>query len=277
MNRILIAAAFLVSTLLTCALAPSVASADPSFSNLSQTDYDNIVRDLSANGAFHSVTPPSSMGQILGIEVGLAAGITKTPHIDELVRRNGGDGMDMFPHAGLLGVLSTPLGFTGEVVFVPKIEASGVKYSTAGFAVKWVPTDKALPLLPINIAVRAFYSKNSVSYSQTVTDVQSGITADSEVDYTGNVYGAQLLVSPKLIPILEPYIGVGQLKGEGRMHIAGNSSFFNFTDSQSATSFADTTQFLAGLDVRLLLIGLGVEYSRAFKTESVTAKLSFKF
>lgn len=264
----------LVAVLLSTHVA---SAASPQFANISQDDFDNIVRELSANGMFHSVTPASSMGSILGLEVGVVGGITKTPEIDRLVRNAGGSGMDKFPHAGLLGVISTPLGFTGEVVFVPKIAGSGVDYSSAGAAVKWVPTDKALPLFPLNVAVRAFYTQSTVSYAQTVTDVDSGTTANSDVDFTSKTMGAQLLVSPKLIPILEPYVGVGTVKSDGRMNISGSSSFFNFTSNQSAKSSPTSTQLLAGLDVRLLLLGFGFEYSKVFKTETMTAKVSLKF
>lgn len=269
---------FVATVLTVAALLPAVAKADnPQFSNLSQDDFDNIVRELSANGMYHSVTPASSMGTIFGLEVGVVGGITKTPEIERLVRNAGGSGMDKFPHAGLLGVISTPFGFTGEVTLIPKIATQGVDFSAVGAAVKWVPTDKALPLFPLNVALRAFYTQNSLSYSQTVTDVQSGVTADSDVDFTAKTMGAQLLVSPKLIPIIEPYIGIGTVKSDGRMNISGSSSFFNFTSDQSAKSSPSSTQLLAGLDVRLLLLGFGFEYSKVFKTETMTAKVSFKF
>ena len=252
-------------------------AASPQFANVSQGDFDNIVRELSANGMFHSVTPASSMGSILGLEVGVIAGVTRTPEIDRLVRNAGGSKMDKFPHAGLLGVISTPVGFTGEVVFIPKLAAEGVDYSSAGAAIKWVPTDKALPLFPLNVAIRAFYTQNTVSYSQTVTDTQTAAVSQSDVDFTGKIMGAQLLLSPKLIPILEPYIGIGTIKADGRMSMTGSSTFFNFTTARTAKSSATTTQLLAGLDIRLLLLGIGFEYSNAFKTETMTAKLSFKF
>jgi hypothetical protein len=278
MKRILCALCLSFVFTLSALLTPSAQAATPQFSNLSQDDFDDIVRELSANGMFHSVTPASSMASIIGLEVGVIGGITKTPDIDRLVKRAGGsDGLDKFPHAGLLGVISTPFAFTGEVVLIPKLAAQGVDFSTAGAAVKWVPTDRALPLFPLNVAIRAFYTQTTVSYSQTVTDVNTSSTSYSDIDFTGKVMGAQILVSPKLIPILEPYVGLGALKADGRMNISGSNSFFNFTTSQSAKSSPSTTQLLAGLDVRLILLGFGVEYSRAFETETFTGKFSFKF
>jgi hypothetical protein len=82
-----------------------------------------------------------------------------------------------------------------------------------------------------------------------------------------------------LIPILEPYIGLGYLSANGTLSQTGDTTVSIFANgAKSMDSSPTSTQLLVGLDIRLLFVlGLGVEYSRAFGTESYTGKLSLKF
>jgi hypothetical protein len=261
---------FASSTILTLILlATNAYAAIPTFNNLSQSDFDKIMREFSASSSWHSATPPSSMGTLFGFELGLVAGTTYTPDIDAIVKQtSAGTDVKMLPHASLLGAVSIPFGITAEVMMLPKLDMSGLTYQQFGGALKWTT---GLMLLPVNLAVRGFMTKSELTFKQTVSTVDTTITQD------GSVSGLQLMVSPKLIPIIEPYAGIGYLTASSKMTAVGSSSIFNFTSGQSAESKPTSTQFIVGADVRLLLIGFGFEYERSFETESLSGKLSLKF
>ena len=124
---------------------------------------------------------------------------------------------------------------------------------------------------PVNIAARGFMAKSMLSFDQTVSGTPTTMSNDTSVQ------GLQLLASPKLIPIIEPYVGVGQLTATGTLSSSAPVPIFSFTNASSASSSFGTTQLLAGLDIHALFFGLGLEWSRAFNTDSYTAKLSVKF
>jgi hypothetical protein len=267
MSRFMLFASSAIVTLIL--LATKAYAATPTFNNLTQAEFNKIMREFSANSSWHSVTPPSSMGNIFGLELGVVAGTTNTPDIDAIVKQTApGTDVKMIPHASLLGVVSIPFGITAEVMMLPKFDISGLTYQQYGGALKWTT---GLMVLPVNLAVRGFMTKSELTFKQTVSSVDTTITQD------GSVSGLQLMVSPKLIPIIEPYAGIGYVSATSKMTAVGSSSIFGFTSAQSAEFKPTSTQLILGADVRLLLIGFGFEYERSFETESLTAKFSLKF
>lgn len=242
------------------------------FPELSQQDFDNVIREFSASTNYHSATPASSMGSIFGVEFGVVAGGTNTPETDKLVgQASPGSGLSVVPHAGILAAITTPIAVTIEGVYLPSISQKDLKIQNYGIGVKWTPTD-SLFLLPINLSLRGFMTKTEFSFEQQISGGNGTVT------YDGQVTGLQILASPKIIPMIEPYAGFGLLNGKGKLSVTGTAGdIFQFTNSQSAESSPASTQFLIGADIRLLLIGFGVEYSRAFNTDSYTGKFSLKF
>lgn len=267
-------------TLLTLTLTFSLASrADtPALPTLSQSDFDNVIRELSANSLFNSVTPASSLGALFGIEAGMTFGVTNTPEINRLVNNQlPGTKADYFPHASLLAAVTFPIAVTAEVLYVPQVSAQGVKYDQYGAALKWTPTDGVL-LLPLNLSVRGFMTKTKVQFNQIINNASTGNTnVDTQVTYEGDVKGIQLLASPKVIPILEPYVGIGQYYASGSLGVSGTADLFNFTTAQNASSSPSSTAMLVGLDVRLLLLSFGLQYEKAFETAAYTGRLSLRF
>jgi len=252
-----------------------VATADtPAFTNLSRSDFEAIGKELSANATLHTVMPASSLGSVFGFEVGLIAGADSTPEIERLVKAaQPSSEVSLIPHTGLVGAVSVPFGITGEVSLIPEVKVQGVKYNQFAAALKWNLSDGLLSVLPINLAVRGFLSKSELNFNQTVGGNSTSI------NYEGRVAGAQLLVSPKFLPVIEPYAGVGYLSAEGDMKLSGTttSGVFAFTAAQSAETKPSSSQLLLGANVRLLLLVFGAEYSRAFETNSYTGKISFRF
>lgn len=274
---------FLALGLGLSALAPATKahSATPTLPTLSQADFNSVIREVSANTMLHSVTPASSMGSIFGFEVGVVAGATSVPEMNRLVgQASPGNQFKYLPHAGLMGAVTVPFGITGEAVVVPKVAASGVDYSSYALALKWNLSDSVLPILPLNVAVRGFLARSEISFNQTINNASTGGNdVNAGVKFAGQVTGAQLMVSPKLLPIIEPYAALGFLSATGQLDVnaAGGGTLLGFTNAQSAQSNPTSSHLILGADIRLLVIGFGVEYAKAFDTETYTGKLSLKF
>lgn len=267
----------LLAALVCASFSPS-AHAATALPTLSQSDFDNVIRELSANSLFNSVTPASSLGALFGVEVGVTAGVTNTPEINRLVNQQiPNTKADYFPHATLLGAVTFPIAVTAEVLYVPQITVEGAKYDSMGGALKWTPTDGLL-VWPLNMSIRGFLTKTKYSFNQIVNNASTGNTnVDTNVSFDGEVKGLQLLVSPKVIPVFEPYVGIGRYTATGSMNVSGTADLFNFTTAQNASSAPTTTAYLVGLDVRLLLIAFGVQYERAFDTSVYTGRFSLRF
>ena len=54
--------------------------------NLDETEFKNVVSDLSANFLHTSVSGAAPLGDIFGFEVGLIGGLTNSSEIDKLVK-----------------------------------------------------------------------------------------------------------------------------------------------------------------------------------------------
>ncbi len=263
------------------AILPMRAFADvPSLNNITAADYEKIVKELSANFAYSSVTPASSLGGLWGFELGVVAGVTKTPEILNLVRRSGGSyNEDKFPHGGALLRIGAPLGFTGEIMAFPQITVSDLTLSQYAGAAQWTMTDLFFTEWPVAVAFKGFYSATSLSYKQRLQNSSTGnVPVDATIDFDDDLYGLQALVSKKFL-VFEPYLGAGYVKANGKLAVSASipgTTIFSGLGT-SATSKPSSLQLMGGLDVRLLFISLGAEYQRAFGTNSFNGRLSFRF
>ena len=252
--------------------------AGPGFTNLTQDDFDKVINELSANSTFHSVTGAGSLGSVFGVEVGLVGGLTNTPEINRLSKTvDASADVGHLPHASLLAAVSVPLGFTGELLVFPSVSVGDIKYQQFGGAIKWTATEALV--LPFNLAARAFITKNEISFKQTLNNATTGnVPVEVTVAQENSQTGLQLLVSPNL-PVFEPYAGIGIVSAKGKVAMTGatTGTIFGFTSAQNAESSPSSTQYLLGLNVNLLILNIGIEYSRAFGTDSYNAKFGFKF
>ena len=256
----------------------SAHAATPTFTGLSQNDVDNINREMGANSSWHSVSTPSSLGSIWGFELGLVAGTTNSPDINTIAQRTDSNiTVNNLPHAALLGGVTFPFGISVEALYTPKINTSGINYQQYGGAVKLNITDYLIPIPVINIAVRGFLAKSQISFTDTLTDSTTHQSIQANVAQNSQVTGATLLVSPKLIPVIEPYLGIGYLSMKGSLNAdATNTSLFTSTSVSPDTSLV-SSQILVGLEAKLLIFALAAEYERSFDKDSITGKFSFKF
>lgn len=247
-----------------------VAFAEPKFENLSEEDFNNIAQDMSANFTHSSILGASSMGTVVGFQIGLVGAQTNAARTNEIVKRNAGAELPHLYNGGIMAAVGVPFGLALEAVLFPKMTASGASLNSTSFAIKYNMND-LIPVLPVNLALRGVYSTSGFSFSQT----QSGVA--TYVENKNSVTGLQLLVSP-MIPVVEPYLGVGLLNSSNELSATGSSIFApSYTSSQSQKKTNSTTQMLAGVDVNLLILKLGLEYSKAFGTDRYGFKFAFGF
>ena len=247
------------------------AFADPSFTGITNSDFDSITKEMSANFAHSSNLGPSKMGIIFGVQVGLIAAQTGTPNTDAIVKRSGGSGLPNLYNAGLLGAVGIPMGIAFEAVIIPKLTASGSSLNSTSFAVKW-NINEVVPVLPVNLALRGFYSNAAFEFGQTVATIP--VTVSSKTKVTG----LQLLISP-MLPLVEPYLGIGLLSGTTELGVTGAISIFDpaYSTAQSETKTASATQMIAGIDVNLLIMKIGAEFTQSFGASRTAVKLAFGF
>ena len=241
-------------------------AASPTFLNLTQSDYEKITREFSSNFAHHSVQGANTLGSIFGFEFGVLLGLTKSPDSDAIAKAGTPPGeLSNLPHGGLFAAVSIPLGFTAEVVMIPKTSTSDSEFQTSSIALKWT-SNNAFPVLPINLALRASVATSYFSFNQTVSGVAT------KVENKNSVNGLTLLLSPKL-PIIEPYVGIGYLSGKNTL----SGTVFTYSASSSADATATSTEYILGATARLLFFTFGAEYYTSFGTNGYTAKLGFGF
>ena len=253
---------FLAAALLVPGFSKAAA---PAFTSLSEQDFEDVSKEFSGNFMHHSVQGAGTLGSVFGFEFGLIGGQQASPKISDIAVRSGGSSVPNLYHAGLLGVISVPLGITAEVVLLPKTSASDASFQTTSLALKYTMN----PVL-FNLAVRGFYSSSAFSFTQ-------GVGNTVTVEDTNKVTGLQLLISPKL-PIVEPYAGIGYASATNSLTATGGSIFLpGYTTSQSMEKTPTSTQILLGVTANLLFFHLGAEYSNAFGTSAYTGKLAFGF
>lgn len=247
------------------------ASANPSFTSISDSDFDSITKEMSANFTHSSILGASKMGMIMGFQVGLIAAQTGTPNTDAIVKRNAGADLPNMYNVGLMGAIGIPMGIAFEAVIIPKLTTSGASLSSTSFAIKYNIND-VIPILPVNLALRGFYSTASFEFNQDVAAVN--VTVANKT----NVSGLQLLISP-MFPIVEPYLGIGLLSGKNELSVTGSTPIFDpaYSSSQSESKTVSATQMLAGVDINLLVFKIGAEISQSFGASRTAVKFAMGF
>ncbi|MFP5519718.1 MAG: DUF6588 family protein [Bdellovibrionia bacterium] len=256
---------------LTLLLSLSTAHADPTFTNITSDDFEDISMDMSANFTHNSMLGASKMGTVFGVQAGLALASTSTKRTNDIVKRNADADMPNLYNAGLMAAVGIPFGIAFEAILFPETELGGAKLSSTSLGLKY-NLNEVIPILPVNLALRGIYSTSKMSFEQTVSSVTN------KIENSNTVSGLQLLFSP-MLPVVEPYVGIGLLSGNNKLSVSGTGTIFDssFSTSQSESKNVSTTQILAGVDVSLLLLKIGVEYSNAFGTDRYGLKLSLGF
>lgn len=242
--------------------------------NVTADDYGKIVDELSADFMHTSVSGASALGHVFGFEIGVVGGVTKTPEINRIVHDSDPSlSVNSLPAAELLGVVTVPAGVTIELGVIPKVGSSDFHFNSLSLAGKW--TANEVVELPLSLAVKGQVTTAQFS---SQASIQSGVsTVDTTYKYKSTITAFTLLAS-KDFAIVEPYAGLGMVSSTGNMDVTGVAAFDpSFTGSQSASVKRSSTQFLAGAELKLLVVKLGAEYAHLFGTNRFTGKLSFYF
>lgn len=247
------------------------AAAEIQLQQVDESDFKKIIGDFSANSLHTSVSGAGTLGDIFGFEIGLVGGITKTPEIDRIVKENSpGESAEQIPHGELIGILTVPLAITVEAGFVPKVGSDEFKYSTWTLAGKWTPTELFFEL-PVDLAVKAYVTEASIDASTTI----SGVPTDYSFD--NSLMGITGFVSKDFI-FAAPYFGFGMVNAKGELSATGTAVFdTTYTASQSASEKDSSSVIILGSEFKLLVVKLGVEWTKVFDTDRYSAKLSFFF
>lgn len=266
--RGVIIAMFLMST--------SALAQDLALDNISQKDMEDIVSDFTAAYTHTSISGADTLGSIFGFEVGLIFGMAGADRIDKIAKREDPNSdVPGLPYGGILGRLTVPFGITGEVLIIPEIGDDDFKFSNKSLALMWTPTETLLSFLPLSLSIKGHYTKTDMSFK--IPDaVTPGIDSDASFDNT--IMGVQILASKSLI-IVEPYVGLGFLTGDGNLKYSGAGTIFDtaVTAGGSASKKVDGAQFLVGANLNLLFFNIGAEYSNHLDTDRYGLKVSAGF
>lgn len=253
-------------------LFPLSVMADTSFTNIDENDMKEITKGSGANFLHNSLIGASQMGKLFGFQVGLTAARTPVPKVNDIVQENAGAELPALYNAGLMGAVAVPFGLSVEAVLVPKLKSGSADFQSTSFAVKWNIND-VIPVLPVNVALRGFYSSAKLSFDQVIA-AQNATVSDKTT-----VTGFQLLVSP-MLPLIEPYAGLGFVTADNDLGVTGTSgTIFDpaYTSGQSASKKETSTQMFFGIEGSLGLFKLGAEYSRAFENNRIGLKVALGF
>ena len=247
------------------------AKADLGFTNVTESDFENIINDLSSNFGHTAVTGAGTQGSIFGFQVGLIGGLGSSPEIKKLSQQyDASSDIASLPPGGLVGVVSVPFGITIEAMLMPSLKVSGAEFSNTGLALKWTISD-SIPL-PIDVAIRGHYTQTDFKFNQVISNV------NTDVEFENSMMGFQALAGLNLL-MFKPYVGVGTVTADADMSVSGNQTIFDntFTAASSASKKVSSSQFLVGTEISLMLIKFGLEYSSQFGTDRYSAKFAVGF
>jgi len=250
----------------------------PSLNLISREQANSISEEFSSNFVHTTVSGASTLGQIFGVEVGIMAGVSKTPKLDEISRSTDPNAtIEKIPHAGAFAIVSMPFGITGELSYVPEV-GSDVKFNHLSFGLKYtLPQSLGLP---VDIALRLHGSSSEFSYNEIVNNSSTGNTnVNTNIAFDTSSFGYQIVVSKKFL-LFEPYAGLGAVSADTTISSTASStnvSIFNFSSSDTYNAETSGTHFFLGSNLNLLIFKLGAEYAKVMDVSRYSMKLSFYF
>ncbi len=255
------------------------ASGVPSLNSLSQNDVNLISKEFATNFAHSILAPASSLGKLMGLELGVMGGITYTPEINRVSKLySTSSNISFIPTAGIIAGLSLPFGINGELNFIPSIALSGVTLKNTSYALKWeVSSLMANPAL--NIALRLHANSGQFGYSSVINNsTTSNQNVNATTTWENSSLGYNLEISKKFL-FIEPYLGFGLINSKTNIGVTGSSniSIFTFSSASSYQSTNSGTHLFTGVNLNLLLFKIGAEYNQMLGNKKILAKVSFYF
>jgi hypothetical protein len=165
-------------------------------------------------------------------------------------------------NAGFYAKVEGPLGLGAEVIYTP-LESDSIDYDYTSFAVHYSTSGI------LDWKFKLFSSSSTLSFVDGGTNVSLENTSA----------GGTVLVGKKLV-FVEPYAGVGYVTGTGKIIgdqtqvFGGNATTFSLG---AAGIDADSTYAIVGVDMDLLFMGIGLEYSNPFGNSRVMGRVAIGF
>jgi hypothetical protein len=247
-------------------LSLSALAGGPQFDTLSKSEVENVAREFSANFAHTGVSAPETDG-LWGVEIGVLAGKTATPDLDDVVESSGGSASDVenLYHAGAMARVHLPLDLFAEVNLLPEQELSDITVKNTSYEVGW--NAGGYFGLPLDLAFGVNFANSDFSFKQT-----SPFTSTTDLSSKTRIMWVGI---SKSILIFTPYAKVGSVSAETDLEATGNVLGYGATEKDSVTN---SGSYLAlGANIQLAFLKLGAEYSRIMDVSRSSAKLSFDF
>jgi hypothetical protein len=268
---------FFIATLMSTTLYAGA----PQIDSISQQDVDELSKEFSANLAHTAVSPAGAPSELFEVEVGVIAGITKTPKLQALVKEVDPDtDIPAIPHAGIVGIFTGPMGISAEVNLLPKIDSEDFSLNKRSFGLRWSFL-RSVPLF--GFAFRGHYSASDISFNQNIQNSSTlNIPVASEIKFKNRTWGANFSVDLDLF-LVTPYLGYGIVRSKTNLDITGNGTATIFdtdlllTSSQAAQSKNSSDHIFAGVEFNLFLVHISAEYAELFDTKKYSIKLSAYF
>lgn len=255
--------------LLVLSLFISLPAFSQQFNNLTKDDVEDVTEEFGANFAHTVVAAPETNGG-WGVEIGVAAGMTPSPKFKGVVEDSGGDGKDFknIYHAGAFARVHIPFDLFAELSILPEQEFSDVKIKNQSFGGGW--NVGGFFNWPVDVALGFGRSKGEVGFTQAA----SGPVSAAEVDFetTTSIYYVGV---SKTFFIVTPYIKAGVASIDGDLSATG--AIFTVPAERSESVSLSGSYLAGGVNVNLLFLKIGVEYSKILDVTRTSAKLSFDF
>ncbi len=268
---------YMIAILSALIALPTLAAA-PALQDIKEEDFNKITKEFAANFVHTTVTPPNSLGALFGFEVGIIGGVTRAKNIETISKSiSSSSNLKYLPHAGIMGQVTIPFGISFEGSFFPEKKFGDVTINSMSMAAKWNLTDSILPIPFIDIATRFHFGSGEVSYA--TSDSVSDVPVNSKVSVESSSYGVNASVGANLL-LFRPYIGAGYVWTDNTMKVnASSGTIFDtsFTSSKEAKKKHSGSHLFAGGQLSILLLKLGVEYSKVIDVTKYSMKLSLAF
>lgn len=243
--------------------------ASPQLENISNEDFENVIRDLSGIFAHTTVSSAALYSPLARFEVGFLLGSAETPHVNQISQESDPDAdISMIPHASLIGIFYMTEELRFELNYLPQIKSGDFQLSSQSFAVQYTATDPTKPGL--DFALKFYFSGSDLRFTQTTSG------QEMKLRFNSNVTGLLLVFSQKVL-ILEPYFAIGRINTYGMLKSAGSGTIFDtsYTTSNRAEESVTGNHLLYGVNFDIFALQAGVEISRAFNADKISAKFSF--
>ena len=233
----------------------------PNLTDIDETELQGILSDFSSNMVHSTATGASSLGKILGFEFGVVASSIEAPKIKEIDSNT-----DKLANASLYANISIPIGIGAEALLTP-VDVGGLEYKYQSVAFYW--SFGSLIGLPFDMKIKAAKTSSELGYTDSTTN--------AAVKYEHDGTNLTFSIS-KSFMVVEPYLGVGRASGDNKFtaSLAGV-----LTSGAAALGSAgvekEDTYFFAGIDLNLLLVRIGAEYSNPFDNKKMALRLAFGF